>query len=94
MVFTCRRSPSVVSVVLKKAPLPCDDGSAGSPLGPSWHPMRRTPYIHSVSVFTDRRLGSTKRLGDWPRLLPWVDHPQNILSRPKGGAYMASSSHY
>lgn len=66
-------------------PLPCDDGSAGCPIGLSWHPMRRTPYIHSVSVFADRRLGTTKRLGDGPRLLAWVDHPQNILSLPAEG---------
>lgn len=51
VVFTCRRSPSVVIVVLKKAPLPCDDGSAGSPLGLSWHPMRRTPYPQRIRIY-------------------------------------------
>lgn len=71
VVFTCRRSPSVVSVVLKKVPLPCDDGSAG--FSPWAQLAPNASYIHSVSVFADRRLGSTTRLGDWrdwPRLLP------------------------
>lgn len=48
MVFTCRRSPSVVSVVLKKAPLPCDDGSAGSP------PWAQLAPNASYSVYPQR----------------------------------------
>lgn len=63
MVFTCR-----CSAVLKKLPLPCDDGSAGSPPWAQLAP--NASYTHSVSVFADRRLGSTKRLGDGPRLPP------------------------
>lgn len=56
---------TMVSVVLKEMPLPSDDGSAGCP----WAQLApNAPYTHSVSVFTDRRPGSTKRLGDWPRL--------------------------
>lgn len=52
----------------RKCGLVCDDdGSAGS--SPWAQLAPNASYTHSVSVFTDRRLGSTKRLGDGPRLL-------------------------
>lgn len=72
----------------------CDDGSAGPPLGLSYHPMRRIPTAYPYLQTADK--GSTKRLGEnGPGCLPpQVDHPQNILSRPKCGSCMATSSYY
>lgn len=49
------------SVLKEVAPAILDDGSAGFP----WAQMApNAPYTHSVSVLTDRRQGSTTRLGE------------------------------